>query len=277
MGSVTQPPSLLWINVNDSALGNVPLHMTFDTPVTVAPANQCGRVLYSDFHVEDADTTGQTFPKECTTTTMTPQEKMLEFMIFDLGSCVTPTPTCTPSTCAAQSITCGEAADGCGNILQCGACPSGESCIAGTCKNTCTPLTCAGQDFTCGMQSDGCGNVLNCGSCPSGVCNNGKCGTMGCTPLTQCPPADTCGAISDGCSGTINCGTCTAPDTCGGGGTPNQCGAPQCTPETCQQLGANCGPVADGCGGIINCGTCVAPDTCGGGGAASQCGSGGIK
>src|SRR5262249_18212989 len=81
------PPSLPWITVNDLFLGTVPMHYTFDTPVGVPPAQQCGRVLYDDFHVEDpsltigvASTTGYTFPTECAASPMTPQEKMLEFM-----------------------------------------------------------------------------------------------------------------------------------------------------------------------------------------------------
>ncbi len=40
-----------------------PMHYTFDTPVGAAPANQCGRVLYDDFHVEDAATDFTTFPR----------------------------------------------------------------------------------------------------------------------------------------------------------------------------------------------------------------------
>jgi hypothetical protein len=84
-------PSLLWLNVNDATAGNVPLHYTFDTPVGVAPASQCGRVLYSDFHAEDTMVAaGTTFPAECTTTTMTPEEKMVEHMLFDLNDCVAP-------------------------------------------------------------------------------------------------------------------------------------------------------------------------------------------
>ena len=119
----------------------------------------CGRVVYSDFHVESQPSaaffTGDTFPTECpggtAPTSMTPQEELLEFMLFDLTSCVAP-PTCTPLTCANY--------------------PTG----------------------TCGQQSDGCGGL------------------------------------------TANCGTCMAPQTCGGGGTPNMCGAPDagsCTPMTC--------------------------------------------
>jgi hypothetical protein len=262
----TNAPSLLWISDNDPALGTMPLHYTFDTPWNVAPANQCGRVLYSDFHVEDAiNDPSMNFPSECVTNGMTPQEKMLEFMIFDLGSCVTPPQTCTPSTCTAENVTCGPVGDGCGNILQCGNCPSGMSCIAGKCASTCTPLTHCPAGVVCGSVSDGCGNSLSCGSCPSGTCSSGKCGSGGCTPILKCPAGMNCGAISDGCSGTINCGMCTAPETCGGGGTPNVCGAPPCTPKTCADQHFNCGMATDTCGHTLNCGTCVAPQTCGGG------------
>ena len=96
---------------------------------------------------------------------------MLEFMIFDLGSCVAP-PTCTPKTCASQATVCGPVGDGCGNILQCGTCPANQACVGGKCVG-CTPKTCAGQSYTCGMQGDGCGDAINCGACPSGKgCND---------------------------------------------------------------------------------------------------------
>ena len=41
-------------------------------------------------------------------------------MLFDLSSCVTQTgggAVCTPLNCAQQGYTCGEAGDGCGNII----------------------------------------------------------------------------------------------------------------------------------------------------------------
>jgi len=66
-----------------------PLHYTFNTPVGGAAAAQCGRVLFSDFHVNAADTfQGGNFPTECDTNPMSPQEKVLEFMLFDLSACV---------------------------------------------------------------------------------------------------------------------------------------------------------------------------------------------
>ena len=70
--------------------------------------------------------TGVTFPSECpggATGAMTPQEKLLEFMLFDLTSCVSP-PVCTPLTCSQLPPgSCGPQGDGCGNTIQCPACP----------------------------------------------------------------------------------------------------------------------------------------------------------
>ena len=117
-------PSQRWIYADPSVVKNAPMHYTFNTPVGATASAQCGRVLFDDFHVEDAVTTGLTFPEECAGGPMTPQEKVLEFMLFDLGSCITPDgpspPTCTPRTCAQQGVQCGPAGDGCGGVLQCG-------------------------------------------------------------------------------------------------------------------------------------------------------------
>jgi hypothetical protein len=75
-----------WLTVAPSQ----PLQYTFNTPVGVPAAQQCGRVLYSDFHVNNgtANGPGAAFPGECPAQPMTPQEKTLEFLIFDLSNCV---------------------------------------------------------------------------------------------------------------------------------------------------------------------------------------------
>lgn len=156
-----------------------PLHYTFDTPIayppSTRPTTQCGRVSFSDFHVSNAASAGATFPAECEAAPMTPQEKTLEFMLFDLASCIgPPVVDCTPKTCAEQGVHCGPTGDGCddGIVLQCGTCVNGEVCGQGgesQCGHgLCIPRTCADANATCGLLGDGCGGIVDCGGCVEG-------------------------------------------------------------------------------------------------------------
>lgn len=61
--------------------------LSFNTPVGVPADQQCGRAVYSNFHIANGFG-GGTFPDECSPDPLTPQEKVLEFMLFDLASCV---------------------------------------------------------------------------------------------------------------------------------------------------------------------------------------------
>lgn len=259
---------------------------SFNTPVGASANNICGRVLYSAFHVADASGNGsRVFPAHCSNEPLTPQEKVLMFMLFDLSACVStgdppPPPTCTPKTCQALGATCGYVADGCGAILNCGSCSPPDSCggggVANQCGNSCHQTTCGAQGANCGIVADGCGGALNCGECVApAVCGGGGtsnvCGVPSCQPRSCADVSAQCGPISDGCGGTVNCGTCPTGTACGGGGTPNVCGAGSCNPKTCQSEGAQCGFIGDGCGGTVACGTCADGQTCGGAGP-NRCG-----
>ncbi len=83
------PPTQSWATLNGN---NDIMQMTFNTPVGAPAANQCGRVLYNEYHVYNVSVLpGEPFPLECTPgAKMTPQEEMLEYALFDLSSFVTP-------------------------------------------------------------------------------------------------------------------------------------------------------------------------------------------
>jgi hypothetical protein len=257
---------------------------TFNTEWGKPASLQCGRVIYSDFHVTangQVSTQDMIFPAECSGP-LTSQEKVLAFMLFDLASCVTtpapPPPTCAAKTCTDQGLMCGLAGDGCGNSINCGPCPPGTTCGGGGVSSVCGAPACtkvACQAGQCGSLADGCGGTLMCPPCaPGKACGGGGpnlCGTATCNKLS-CPPAapgSVCGPVADGCGGVNTC-ACPPGSPCVNG----VCGAPPCTPRTCADAGANCGQVANGCGALLDCGNCLAPQTCGGGGNANICGGG---
>lgn len=268
-----------------------PQHYTFNTPWGSPAANQCGRVLYSDFHVLNASLNGDRFPNGCggsRTDPLSPQEKVIEFMLFDLGSCITPDnpvppPSCTPLKCPTAPGTCGQMADGCGGVLSCGTCTKPQTCGGGGTANVCggtgcTPRTCTQANANCGPVADGCGLILDCGTCTAPQTCGGagvpsQCGNPTCLATTCAEQGISCGPAGDGCGHLLQCGDCTAPLTCGGGGSPGVCGNSTCKPLTCTAQGIECGPAGNGCGGQLECGDCPSGQVCGGAGP-SKCGSG---
>jgi len=88
---VTDGLAQRWI-YSDSPTGN--FYVTINTPVPKEgmQLDACGRVVFTDLHVSgavmDFSHEDTPFPGGCVSTEISPQEKALEFMLFDLSSCV---------------------------------------------------------------------------------------------------------------------------------------------------------------------------------------------
>jgi hypothetical protein len=74
-------------------------YLSANTPLGAPPAMQCGRIVLSDLHVAggtstmagtDSSMPSVPFPAGCVTTGLSPQEKVLAFMLFDITSCLIP-------------------------------------------------------------------------------------------------------------------------------------------------------------------------------------------
>jgi len=101
------PPTSEWIylasNPSDSQKRRSSQYLSFNTPVGTPEANQCGKVVFTDIHIKDSvgatggDKAGAAnpFPSGCKMNETSPQGKALEFLFFDLSSCVEP-PDTTP-------------------------------------------------------------------------------------------------------------------------------------------------------------------------------------
>lgn len=111
-------PTESWATLN-SAPSDV-LQLSFYTPVGAATANQYGRVMFNEYHVDNASAGSSTiFPAECTgtlakTSPMTSQEHMLEYSLFDLMNFAVPVASTNVSiaiTPSPSSFTGGDADD----------------------------------------------------------------------------------------------------------------------------------------------------------------------
>ena len=77
-------------------------YFSFNTPVAAAPEAQCGRFVHTGIHVAKVSKDAKSpFPSGCVSAELTPQEKAMEFLLFDLSSCVqdittTPVPPVVP-------------------------------------------------------------------------------------------------------------------------------------------------------------------------------------
>jgi hypothetical protein len=83
-----------WLYVDpaqSTPLGKVSVQdLEFTTPQSQPEDQRCGKVVFSDMHVASGSTSpgGGTFPTSCAVGDLTPQEKALAFIFFDISSCV---------------------------------------------------------------------------------------------------------------------------------------------------------------------------------------------
>jgi hypothetical protein len=74
--------------------GRAPQNFQFTTPNEAPIESRCGKVVFSDMHVsgDSKSSSGTPFPGQCASSELTPQEKALAFMFFDIASCIGPIP-----------------------------------------------------------------------------------------------------------------------------------------------------------------------------------------
>lgn len=86
-----------WVYYTPNTGNPIPQYFSFNAPVGAQASAQCGQMVFTDLHISgggtapyDSSPNGGTFPTSCSSTTMSPQEKALIFMLFDLTNCLTP-------------------------------------------------------------------------------------------------------------------------------------------------------------------------------------------
>lgn len=151
-----------WMTANDN--GNFNPHFTFNTPYNALPANQCGRVVFSDFHVSaDALVPAGT---SCTQDAQCGFGQTCKGGVQGLnGTCSEPCATnadcynstyacvgattgqCLPKTCLAGGFTCSSGV--CNAAHSACVCNADNQCPSGKCVNSgqtgCSAATCTGS------------------------------------------------------------------------------------------------------------------------------------
>lgn len=87
-----------WVDLTPSGTGYTTKsqYFSFNAPIGATEGLQCGQMVFTDIHVNgdrnggDLSRAETPFPGSCVTTSLSPQEKALIFMLFDLTDCLQP-------------------------------------------------------------------------------------------------------------------------------------------------------------------------------------------
>ena len=91
VGTIDAALTQRWVDTDKM----VPQYFSFNAPIGATADAQCGQMVFTDLHVSsgtggDSSSAGTPFPNGCTATSLSPQEKALIFLLFDLTNCLTP-------------------------------------------------------------------------------------------------------------------------------------------------------------------------------------------
>lgn len=86
--AINPATSTRWVHTKNPAHVQ---YFSFNSPVGVPAAQQCGRVVNTDIHVVSGNAINEDpFPTSCVSKGLTPQEKIIAFMLFDISACLIP-------------------------------------------------------------------------------------------------------------------------------------------------------------------------------------------
>ncbi|MGC4095297.1 MAG: hypothetical protein QM756_46710 [Polyangiaceae bacterium] len=226
IGANVQP----WMTARDTNYAKFPNYtnlFTFNTPYGADAAKQCGRVVFSDFHVSANALVGST--NKCLT------DADCGFTASCVGS--------TPGAVGQCNEPCNRPAD----------CPRSSFACAGAQQGKCNQTTCT-KTSDCGSsrwcRSGSC-TCANDDDCDGGSCGGKTCSTISCTSNASCGTSGVCGG------GTCNSVTChknadCGLGTCGGTGRYGACAA-----GTVCHKDSECGPTGKcGSGTSSTAGSC---------------------
>lgn len=92
ISSIDDTKAERWVYLTNPQGGPSVQNFQFTTPLEASTDQRCGKVVMSDMHVSGSPDTGKAYPNSCPggagDLALSPQEKALAFMFFDIATCV---------------------------------------------------------------------------------------------------------------------------------------------------------------------------------------------